>query len=111
MITCSDVDVSGDDGSGRIAGYASVELGVDVLLVVLGAERRENQTARRLNLPDATKLRYSSSCKRARCHGIKYNKGQLTSPIIQSDKGGKSYTKRDQRVDKSVQVYSQRNKS
>ncbi len=71
MITCSDVDVSGDDGSGRIAGYASVELGVDVLLVVLGAERRENQTARRLNLRDAnqTKLKITRRYKRARCHG------------------------------------------
>jgi hypothetical protein len=67
MITCSDVDVSGDDGSGRIAGYASVELGVNVLLVIFGAERRENQTARRLNLRrhKIEKLVITKS----RCHG------------------------------------------
>ena len=56
-ITGSDVDVAGDDGSGRIACNASIELGVHLLFVILGAERRENQTAWRLNLFHQTKNR------------------------------------------------------
>ena len=43
--TGSDVDVAGDDGSGGIASHAAVDLGVNLLFVILGAERRENQTA------------------------------------------------------------------
>jgi hypothetical protein len=74
MITCSDVDVSGDDGSGRIAGYASVELGVNVLLVIFGAERRENQTARCLNLQqlphNSDVLGHHQTEEPSRCHDI-----------------------------------------
>lgn len=49
-ITGSDVDVAGNDGSGRIAGHAPVRLGVHLLLVILRPERWEHQTPRRLNL-------------------------------------------------------------
>lgn len=50
LLTGSYVDVTGMNGADRVACKTSVNLSVNLLTVILGAERREEEVSIRLNL-------------------------------------------------------------